>query len=183
MGAKERVGARRGRTRTILPVAALLALLGAPAQARAQSSPPYMAPPPVYAYPPRYASPIPPGYQLVTKVNAPLVIAGAVTFGISHGAAVALGSIMSLESEDGFIGAPLFLPIFGPPLALEAYGDAGALGPLFIGNAILQGVGFGLLVAGLSLRTEAVVPYDQASVRPAPELFVGPGSLGMRLRF
>ncbi|UQA59657.1 hypothetical protein [Polyangium aurulentum] len=182
MGASKPRRTRRGRTRTILLPTALLALLGAPAQARAQGPAPYMAPPPGYpsGY---YHSPIPPGYQRITTVNTPLVIAGAVTFGLSHGAAVALGAAVSVGNEDGFVGAPLFLPIVGPPLALQAYGDGGALGPLFIGNAVLQGVGFGLLVAGLSLRTESVVPYDQASARPAPELLVGPGSLGMRLRF
>ncbi len=193
MGANKRQWVRRG---TMLLGAALLAQLGAIEQARAQAGAPSMPPPPP-AYPPYGWAPPPPRmmmgprYDLVTTVNRPLVIAGAVTFAVSHFVAVSFGTLMLMagtNDDDGLglvLGAPFFLPIVGPPIALGMGGiDAGSgLGTLLIADSVLQGVGFGMLVAGLSMRTESVVRVDAASARPAPELFVGPGSLGMRQRF
>lgn len=194
MGANKRQWVRRG---TMLLAAALLAQLGAIEQARGQQGAPYMPPPPPPAYPPLGWAPPPPPpqamgprYDLVTTANRPLVIAGAVTFAVSHFAAVSLGGLLLVASagEDDGVGpalaAPFFLPIIGPAISLQMSGiDAGSgLGTAIIADSVLQGVGFGMLVAGLSMRTESIVRADVAA-RPAPELFVGPGSLGMRVSF
>jgi hypothetical protein len=173
--------------------AALLVLLGAPARAQAQEWTPNTAPPP--AYPPQGWAPPPrlvPAsvYRNVSTVNGTLVTASAVTFGISYLAAVGFGGLVYLfnESDDDEVmpsGELLFVPVVGPMLITKDWssGQADGLRATLIADSLIQGAGVGMFIAGLALRTQSVVRADELSARPAPELFVGPGSFGMRLRF
>lgn len=131
---------------------------------------------------------VPPGYEQGTRVRKGLVIAGAVTFGVSWLAAAGYGVHLANEREAGAWRrddgdtpdeAVLFIPIAGPWIALRNLelerGPAAAL----IVDGIAQAGGLAMLAAGIFAKKTVLVKSEKAEVQLAPN--VGPTGSGLTL--
>jgi len=147
--------------------------------------------------------PIPPGYRLEGSARKGFVVSGAIIFGISYGIALGVagsttpsGSSTSASNQVPFDSSSLYIPLFGPWLALDsvqtktcsksssnyqscqdANSEANAWkAGLIIGGAT-QVLGFGFIVLGLSVRSHQLVLTDnvRASVLPIPMGRTGQG--------
>ncbi len=157
------------------------------------AQPGYPYPPPGYTYPPpegaverRAVIPykggvVPPGYRLEERIRTGLVVAGSVVFGTFYLFTVA-GAMQSLNSSRAPYGA-LFVPVLGPFIVAGAGNFTGfdsLLVPLFIFDGIIQAGGAAMLLAGIFAPKKVLVREDVAA---RPEIFVGPGSVGMKVTF
>jgi hypothetical protein len=140
---------------------------------------------------------VPPGYIKVERIRKGLVIAGAVTFGVSWLVSATAGVALTDESnhnecyaygddieggggyysecrDDDNEGAiPLFIPLVGPFIAM---GTMDAEGPgraaLFL-DGVVQVGGMAMLIAGVAAKQTVLVRSGNTTVSVAP----GPGSV------
>jgi hypothetical protein len=137
----------------------------------AQPPPPgYYPPPPYYGPASGYdarpeeldydeGDPIPAGYEQDTKIRKGLVIAGAVTFGTTWLFSVAGASIL-ISARENCSGcfysegeaAVLYIPVFGPPIAIATLGADTAGATVLIVDGIAQAGGLTMLIVGLAAR-------------------------------
>jgi hypothetical protein len=181
-----------------------------PRRSRPHRSPPERgARPPVAPSPeaPAYIGPytmdyiegaeVPPGYIKVERVRKGLVIAGAVTFGVSWLVSATAGVALTDESnggdcayesysENGYYysechdndeneGAiPLFIPLVGPFIAMGTMEDVEGPGraALFL-DGVVQVGGMAMLIAGVAAKQTVLVRSGNTTVSVAP----GPGSV------
>ncbi|UQA63408.1 hypothetical protein [Polyangium aurulentum] len=125
---------------------------------------------------------IPPGYRRTKKANRPLVIAGTVVLATGYGLSLPVGitGVIFDSEELGW----LLMPVVGPFVSAATLGNRDSLvTALIIFDGITQLGGLSLLIAGLTAKEEVIERKDEVMARPAPEFFVGPGSVGMRMKF
>jgi len=108
-----------------------------------------------------------------------------------------LGSVINgfqyLDSTNAPYGA-MFIPVFGP-LIVAAQGNFHSITPgfinfdigpittaLYLSDFIAQAGGVTMLVAGLASKKKILLREDLAQV-VRPEVFVGPGSVRLKLTF
>ncbi len=167
---------------------ALFAVLGlvAPVRAFAQQPPPVVQgqtyAPFTYAQGPRTlpyeeGQPVPPGYSPREKPRIGLIIAGAVTLGVSYLFSVlafAVDDSVSCDFDTGTGDAcesdlwPLTIPVAGPFLTLGTTGGAQEGLMILILDGLAQVGGVAMLVLGLSSKKTVLVRNDLAEVQLAP---------------
>ena len=124
---------------------------------------------------------IPPGFAVRSRANRPLVVAGAITFGVSYLFSALIASVLvSFDSRDGGAGAPLFIPVVGPFVAIGTLNAEGAGTFWLVVDGLTQVGGAAMFVAGLTMR-EKYLQRTAAQVSLEPEVIVGPG--GMKLKW
>jgi hypothetical protein len=174
----------------------------APAPAGSAAPSPYPSPYP-YPYPPSYGfrpypapdlaslpdvidynegTPIPPGYKYVERDRKRLVISGSIIFSVMYGVTLmgAIASAIDVDSEY----LPMFIPLIGPFVTAGNAQHMDGIWKFFlVTDGLAQVTGAALLVAGLAWSEKVLVRDKTLQTSLAPELLVGPGSVGMRLRF
>ena len=114
------------------------------------------------------------GYHKVEKPRKGLAIAGGATFGGLY-SFMLFGALLS-----GY--APLAIPVIGPfTLLSESSSAAGFFNLLIVVEGVGQAAGLGMLIAGVASKKTVLVRDDITAFKP--EVLIGPGSVGMRMRF
>lgn len=171
-----------------------------PPAAEAPPGPP-AAPPPSYGYgygppagygtrPPAPRSemayesgdPVPDGYELESRLNKGLVIAGATTFGAVYLLTAVAGAVAVDNSVNPSAYEPLFIPLAGPFVTIHT-ADATATGTLaLVIDGLAQAAGLGMLIGGLASPREVLVWRGEVGgVTFEPDL--GPGGAVVRGTF
>lgn len=121
--------------------------------------------------------PVPYGYTKITRTRKGLVIAGAVTFGVTYGIsmlAAAIGEDLRRNNETSTNTSSLWIPVAGPFLQMrESESSTGKLYLAHVGLA--QTAGAIMLIYGLTNPKTLLVRNDQLSVTP----MFGNGSSGL----
>ena len=121
--------------------------------------------------------PIPPGYKPGEQVRKGPVIAGSIIFGLFYLGSVVI-AVDKIDSTRAPYGA-LFVPVLGPlGVAAALENDSGA----YLFNGLVQAGSGIMLLAGILSKKKVLFREDVAQVMQ-PEVFVGPGSVGMKLTF
>lgn len=156
---------------------------------------PYGYPPPGAYYqgerpetlPYEEGQPTPPGYRPVETARKGLVITGAVLFGVFYLGSVLIG-IQDIDSNNAPYGA-LFVPVIGPFIVAGAGNFAGSgsgiLGSseaAYVFDGLIQAGGGAMLLIG-ALAKKKVFMREDLTATLKPDVFVGPGSIGMKMRF
>ena len=170
-----------------------------PDDPRYQAPYPYPYPYPYYPPPYGYRAPadvrpevidyeegktIPPGYTRTQRKRKKLVVAGAVLFATAYGLSLMGATTSALEGEDRF--APMFVPVFGPFITMGTAADdmPGGLRFIFLLDGMTQLAGATLLITGIVWKEDVLLRDDTIEKEAlVPELLVGPGSAGIRMRF
>lgn len=136
--------------------------------------------------------PIPEGYHLETHKNRKLVGIGA---GLTGGAwifSVVLASAIIGENNGNDLGyGPLYVPIFGPFIALGTsnldFGNDGYVGAVLILDGLVQAGGTALFIAGMVKEVNVLVRDKKPAQPPAtsllPDVRIGPTSASLTWRF
>jgi hypothetical protein len=127
---------------------------------------------------------VPPGYDLKTRPNRGLLSGGLVTFLVPYGISFLVGGVVALDGSDREQEeyGPLLIPVFGPFISLGMWNSVSEEGAfLMLANGFAQ-------TAGAAMITTAILMPDKyiermASLPGKPQVFVGPGSATLRLRF
>ncbi len=124
---------------------------------------------------------IPPGFAVRSRANRPLVVAGAITFGVPYVFSALIASVLvSFDSRNAGDGAPLFIPVVGPFITIGTLNAEGAATFWLVVDGLTQVGGAAMFVAGLTMREKYLQrTATQASLEP--EVIVGPG--GMKLKW
>jgi hypothetical protein len=134
--------------------------------------------------------PIPPGYKVEEHMRRGLVIAGGVVFGVFYVGSAMIGA-QSISYDEAPYGA-MFVPVLGPFIVGAAgdFGDSSTSGnfvsAVATGSFVLMGLGqaagAAMLLSGIFAKKKVLVRQDVAHVM-RPDVFIGPGSIGMKLAF
>jgi hypothetical protein len=148
----------------------------------------YTAPPPMG---PRVldweeGDPMRPGYHPETRIRKGMVIAGAVTFGVTYLTTALVGAVASdlanaTNSSSSAI-LPLFIPAVGPFIAIGTL-NANVTGGFFLAlDGIAQSAGIALFIYGIASPKSVLVRNDVSKpfVMPVP-MMVGGTSPGAGL--
>lgn len=119
--------------------------------------------------------PIPHGYALKTRADRTLVGTGLATFGLPYALSITVASIAMFDDDAGAEFAPLFIPFFGPTIALATL-DAEDSGIFWLTVSAAAQVG-GLLLFAAGLANEEVYLERQVQVGHAP--YAPPVLLGL----
>jgi hypothetical protein len=123
---------------------------------------------------------IPPGYHREERIKTPLVVAGASTLG----GLWLISTVIALGTDDDYYA--LAIPVVGPFIMMTSdkiRGLATVIAyPFLIADGLGQVAGAALLIAG-AVKRDVLVRDSTGKIEPKPELLVGPGSIGMRVRF
>jgi len=131
---------------------------------------------------PYESGPIPPDYQLHVRPRKSMILAGASVFAAFYSLA-ALGALNEPDSNEAPYGV-LGIPVLGPFIlvgAAEWRGDSGIPTFIFLFDGLSQAAGVALVVAGFAKKEQVLVRKDLSSREP--EILIGPGSIGMKMRF
>jgi hypothetical protein len=142
---------------------------------------PYPYPYPGQAGPARIpyeeGQPAPPGYRLKSEPRTGLVIGGAVTLGTVWISTILAASIVDAvrnadrekdEPRDNG-AAPLFIPVFGPFIAISTLDAEGPGTTLLVMDGLAQGAGAAMLIAGLTAERKVWVrQVGNVELRLAP---------------
>lgn len=158
---------------------------------------PYPYPPPPYGY--RLPSaeplpdviayeegkPIPPEYTRIQRSRRKLVIAGSVLFATAYSISLMGATTAVLSGDDRF--ATMYIPVAGPFITVGVARDdlPSGLRTVFLLDGLTQIAGAALLVTGIAWKEDFLQRTDTIKPQEAlvPELLIGPGSAGVRLRF
>ncbi|MEJ7734074.1 MAG: hypothetical protein WKG00_33380 [Polyangiaceae bacterium] len=131
---------------------------------------------------------IPHGYHVEERAMKPLMIAGALVFGVTYGvsALTAVTQAVDDETEAGKL-ARLFIPVAGPLATIEpSRAEGGAVGVL-VADTIVQTTGVTLFLIGAATTRRRLVRDDPQAAGAErglePELDIGPGRVSLRARF
>ena len=102
----------------------------------------------------------------------------------------AIGGVKNIDADNAPYGA-LLVPVLGPFIVAGAgnfnslpnssnSGDVTAA--FFVVDGLIQAAGVAMFLGGMLAKKSVLVRQDIATA-PQPEFFVGPGSVGMKLRF
>ncbi|MFO0555423.1 MAG: hypothetical protein U0271_44005 [Polyangiaceae bacterium] len=147
----------------------------------------------------RPGDPLPAGYHAEKEPYVPLVMAGSIqlgtswlTLGVLPAAILIVGGIDSQTDTNPCqscvaTGATLFVPALGPFAAMATLGAYGESEPaayaLLAVDGLIQGVGLGMLIAGLAMQHDVLVRDrgGRADVELTPVVAAGPdgGKLGL----
>lgn len=116
-------------------------------------------------------SEVPDGYTKVERVRKGLVIAGAVTWGVSW--LIAATAAASLDEEVQEDTAPLFAPIVGPFIAMATLEPEGAGRAALLVNGVAQVAGAAMLIGGVAATKTVLVRTGSTEINVRP----GVGSL------
>lgn len=168
----------------LLGLAAAAALTLAPSDAHAQyDGYGHRGPRRVYWEP---GDPVPRGYRAVPRIRTGLVVAGAVTFGVTYLTTALIGAAVNdVSLATGGTGRSaklLLIPLFGPFTLLGSTISAtGQFGLVLDG--LVQAAGIGMFVTGLAWPKMTLVPAgyaeNKADAPPKLELSVQPMSMGL----
>jgi len=126
---------------------------------------------------------IPPEYRLVEGPRKPLLISGAVTFGVGY-LPMAVFGIYGIAIGEAGSGITAMIPFLGPiGFAFAPIGTGGfnLLRTAFLAEGILQVAGAGLLIAGAVTPGKYLKRKDIAAA--IPSVSVGPRSVGLQWSF
>ena len=128
---------------------------------------------------------IPVGYRLTEGPRKPLLIAGAITFGIGYLPMVIFGIAASTNPNESS-GSPFteMIPVVSPVLwAFAPYGSNGFnyIHTAFLVDGIVQAAGIGLLIAGAVTHGKYLKRQDIAAM--VPSVSVGPRFVGVQWSF
>ena len=126
---------------------------------------------------------IPPGYRRTQKARRPLVIAGTVMLATGYGLSLPIGlTALAIDNDSEY--AWLAVPAVGPfvTLAITNHGAPWETTMLLL-DGLTQAGGLSLLIAGFVAKEEVIERNPKSVARPAPEFFVGPRSVGMKMKF
>jgi hypothetical protein len=132
--------------------------------------------------------PVPRGYRAVPRIRTGLVVAGAVTFGVTYLTTALIGAAVSdIRTATGSFDRSsklLMIPLFGPFTLLGSTVSAtGQLGLVLDG--LVQAAGIGMFVTGLAWPKMTLVPagYGENNTdTPAPpklQVAFQPMSMGL----
>jgi hypothetical protein len=138
--------------------------------------------------------PIPPGYDLQTRANRGLLIAGFTVWGTPYLISLVTGTVALLSDDrDADTFWPLLVPVGGPFIALSTL-DAEGSGIFWLTvDGVVQAGGV-LMVAAAFASEDMVLerrqepgewpsPNARAGAELRPAVLVGPGSAALRWRF
>jgi hypothetical protein len=169
----------------LLGLAAAATLTLAPSDAHAQYDGGYGR----HSYGPRRTywepgDPVPRGYRAVPRIRTGLVVAGAVTFGVTYLTTALIGAAVSdVRTATGSFDRSsklLMIPLFGPFTLLGSTVSAtGQLGLVLDG--LVQAAGIGMFVTGLVWPKLTLVPagYGENKVDAPPKLEITPMPMPM----
>jgi hypothetical protein len=134
--------------------------------------------------------PIPFGYRVQERPRTGLIIAGSIVFSVFYVVSAATGA-QSLGYDEAPYGA-MFVPVLGPFIVAAAgdFGGSGSSGEFvesfatasFALIGLMQAGGAAMLFGGIFAKKKVLARQDAARV-VRPDVFVGPGSIGMKLTF
>lgn len=132
-------------------------------------------------------APIPVGYHLGREPRRPLWVAGTAIFAAAHAITGLTAGGLLADTDDEQYGL-LFLPVLGPVVWSGAAHGLGSADDrvLFAGMSLvtaIQGVGFGLMLAGFSFPRRVFVRNDVASLDAQLRFSIRPGGLGLAVDF
>lgn len=129
--------------------------------------------------------PIPPGYTRIHRNRRKLVIAGSVLFATAYSISL-MGATTAVLSGDARF-ATMYIPVAGPFITVGVARDdlPSGLRTVFLLDGLTQIVGAALLVTGIAWKEDFLQRTDSLETKRAlvPELLIGPGSAGVRMRF
>lgn len=132
-------------------------------------------------------APPPPGYHPGKEARRPLWISGTAIFAASHAVTGLTAGALWAGSGDETYGL-LYIPILGPviwsPVAFGLGSDDDRA--MFAGMSLItavQGVGFGLLLAGVVFPKNVYLRNDVGELAPSIHLTDHPGGLGLSVDF
>lgn len=134
-----------------------------------------------YGYAPREmpydpTQPIPPGYQVESRVNRGLVIAGGVTFASTYGLSVLASIAFATESQreaDRFL--PLLVPLGGPFITIGTSDAKGTETMLLLMDGLGQVAGVTMFIIGMTSKTDMLVRSNQPT-GAVPNVLLGASS-------
>jgi hypothetical protein len=109
-----------------------------------------------------------PACHLEQRSRLPLVVGGAVVFGLPYALSVAFGILLAEFQGDRrgqVTPEPFFVPVAGPFIALA---QAGKLEPLLLLDGLAQTGGVAMIVAGVVWKRTVSVPGTSARVMLTP---------------
>lgn len=124
--------------------------------------------------------PVPHGYRAVPRMRNDLVIAGAVTFGVTYLTTalvgVAVNDISLATGGTGRSAKLLVIPVFGPFTLLGS--TISATGQFFLVlDGLVQAAGVGMFATGLAWPRMVLVPSGRADIsgeKAPPKLEISP---------
>lgn len=124
--------------------------------------------------------PVPRGYRAVPRMRTGLVIAGAVTFGVTYlTTALAGAAVNDISLATGGTGRSaklLLIPVFGPFTMLGS--TISATGQFFLVlDGLVQAAGVGMFATGLAWPRMVLVPSGRADIsgeKAPPKLEISP---------
>ena len=126
---------------------------------------------------------VPQGYQVKTRPVRSLVLAGAITVGLTYvGSALSAASLIAANSSENTGFAPLFAPIVGPFITIGTARASGAAALWLTLDGLGQITGATLMIYGLASE-EKVLKRTPLGLLTHPDVMVGPGSTALRWRF
>ena len=151
------------------------------------------SPPPGYYYPPPGAmmpvltlpyedgDPIPQGFNVRSRANRSLIIAGSITFGAPYIiSALIAATVVSADSTNGSQYAPLFAPVVGPFITIGTSHSEGA-GTFWLAfDGLAEAGGVAMFIAGLTME-EKYLQRTPIHASLKPEVIPNPG--GMKLKW
>jgi hypothetical protein len=136
---------------------------------------------PVLTLPYEDGDPVPAGFNVRSRANRSLIIAGSITFGAPYLiSALVAATVVSADSNSGGEFAPLFVPIVGPFITIGTAHAEGAGTFWLIFDGLAQAGGAAMFIAGLTMQ-EKYLQRAPVHASLQPEVLVNPG--GMKLKW
>ena len=125
--------------------------------------------------------PIPQGFNVRSRANRSLIIAGSITFGAPYLiSALVAATVVSADSNSGGQFAPMFAPVVGPFITIGTAHAEGAGTFWLIFDGLAQAGGVAMFIAGMTME-EKYLQRTPAHASVKPEVLVNPG--GMKLKW
>jgi len=126
---------------------------------------------------------IPAGYTYVERPRKRLVASGFVVFGTLYTISVMGGIGSVVDGDSSYL--PMVIPLLGPFFATQNIQGISGIGRFFLWtDAIGQITGAALATLGFVWDEKLLLRDEKGpKISLVPELVLGPGALGMRLRF
>lgn len=127
---------------------------------------------------------VPPGYDIKTRPSSSLLSGGLVTLLVPYGISFLIGGVVALDGNDREQEeyGPLLIPVFGPFVSLGMWNSMSEEGAfVMLANGFAQTAGAAMIATSLLMPDKYI--ERMATLPGKPQVFVGPGSATLRLRF
>jgi hypothetical protein len=126
--------------------------------------------------------PIPPGYRVETRARRGLIIAGAVTFGVTYLLSAFAASI-AVDGGGSEEFGPLFVPVAGPFITIGTAGSEGTGTFALVLDGVAQAGGIAMFIAGIATEEKFLMRNDvsKPNITVTP-MMVGDSSFGLGIR-